>query len=525
MPVHTSEEGHQIVFPRDAVVAVLPESSFRFLIGPSFFLAHRHGIRLRDVKVGLIEMLPGITHHGIHPAPHERKFLIIVHIEIEQEVTTQAIPRSPLADVLEIRIQGSLRRTRMIETAACTLRHIVTQVQVNTKFLEAMNLVIQLQVAQTASGSTLIIILFQHGQRIHARQRIRIVGRSADGLPRPVAVVASRFVPYRFGGVEESRSTHCPTFGKAGPVDGSFQIQIDRQMLIPKFRADIESGRIAVVVRSTEGTFLGVDTHRNTERQESYLSGHTEVLVGSHSGAEYFVLPVGSLLGILAGHALCSIAQGGSKWILTDGCFAEFIRSHHTDAFIRVFHRKRTGILYLDAVLRPLLGGNDDDPIRGSGAIDGRSRRILQHGECLDIMGIEGGQRIGCARCGIIRHGDTVYHYQRVVAGIQRGPSTDTDTASGTGLSVGSRYIKSGNLSLNQLLRRGDSPLVHVLGLDGHHRTAQIVLLRLSVTYHHHFVQPFRVFGQGDVHDRLCRQFLCPVPDERNHQHHISIRC
>ena len=133
--------------------------------------------------------------------------------------------------------------------------------------------------------------------------------------------------------------------------------------------------------------------------------------------------------------------------------------------------------MYLDTVLRSLFGGDNDDSIRGSGAIDSRSRSILQNRKGFDVIRIDSGQGIGSTWCSIIGYRNPVNHNQRVVTGIQGSAPTDTDATPRSWLTVSCRYIQSRHLALNQFLRRGNRSLVHVFGFDSHHRAAQIVFL------------------------------------------------
>ena len=125
VPVQTAKERDQIVFFRNAMVSVLPEASLLVYIGPPLFLSGIGRIGLGDVEVGVIEMLPGITCHGINTALDGLEFLVVVHIEIEQQVPSKAVPSGSLTDVLEGRIESRLRRACRIETAPRTLCHII----------------------------------------------------------------------------------------------------------------------------------------------------------------------------------------------------------------------------------------------------------------------------------------------------------------------------------------------------------------------------------------------------------------
>ena len=254
MPIQASEERDQIVFFRDAMIAFLPKTAFRFIVNPTFLFAKRHRIGFCDIKIGVVEMLPRVTGHGIDATLNGRYLLIIIHIEIEQQVPAKAIPCRPLTDVLESGIPSSLRRACHIETATRTFRYVITEIQVGTHFLETMNLVVELKISQTTTSGTVVIVLLQHRQRIDTCQGIRIVGSPSIvfylGFPRPIAIVSATIVIDRLGRIKESSRTHRTAFCKTGLVDCPLHIHIYRQMVIEELGAEIERSRITVVMGS-----------------------------------------------------------------------------------------------------------------------------------------------------------------------------------------------------------------------------------------------------------------------------------
>ena len=252
---------------------------------------------------------------------------------------------------------------------------------------------------------------------------------------------------------------------------------------------------------SAQRTFLIIETQRCTERQESHFTGYTDILIGSQSHVEDLVLPIGRLFGILANHGSCCITQSCSRWILLGYCPTEFIRFHYLYPLVRVLHGIGTGIVHLDSVLTPLLGSNDNHPIRSPRAEDGRCRSVLQYGKCFNIVRVDGCQGIGSSRCCIVGYRYTVDNNQRVVRGVQRSPTTDTQSTSGSRLSIAGRNIQSRHFPLNQFLWRSNRPFVHILGLDGHYRTTQVVLLYRAITDDYYLVELFRIFFQYHIHD------------------------
>ena len=236
MPVHSAKERHQIIFFRNPMVAFLPKPSLRFIVYPSFLFGKVHRVRFGDIVIGVIEMLPGVTRHHIHLTLDRRQILVVAGIEIEQQVTAQAVPCRTLTYILECSVQRSLWRTRLIETATSTSCHIVSHIQVQAQILETLNLIIHLKVSQASHRLSPVTVLLQHGQRIDTGQGIGIIRSSAvaiyHGFPSPISIVPAGIIMHRFGRVEESSSSHGPTIGKAGLVDGSLHIEVYGQMIV-----------------------------------------------------------------------------------------------------------------------------------------------------------------------------------------------------------------------------------------------------------------------------------------------------
>ena len=308
-----------------------------------------------------------------------------------------------------------------------------------------MHFIIQLQITQTTRGLSTIVILFQHGQRIDTGQCIGVVLGDSIGFgssfPSPVSVIPTTIIINRFGRIEKGRSGNRPAFGKTSLVNGTFNIDIDRQMVVKELRTQVKGSCITTIMGSTQRTFLIIETQRCTERQETHFTGYTDILVGSQSHVEDLVLPIGRLFGILANHGSCCITQSCSRWILLGYCPTEFISFHYLYPLVRVLHGIGTGIVHFDSVLTPLLGRNDNHPIRSPRAEDGRCRSVLQYGESFNIIRVDSCQGIGSSWCSIIGNRNAIDYNQRIVRGIQRSPTTDTQGTSGSRLSVAGRNI------------------------------------------------------------------------------------
>ena len=117
-----------------------------------------------------------------------------------------------------------------------------------------MHFIIQLQITQAARGLSMIVILFQHGQRIDTGQCIGVVLGDTIGFscsfPSPVSIISSAIVINRFGRIEKGCSRNRPTFGKTSLVDSPLYIEIDRQMVVKELRTQVKGSCITTIMGS-----------------------------------------------------------------------------------------------------------------------------------------------------------------------------------------------------------------------------------------------------------------------------------
>ena len=106
-------------------------------------------------------------------------------------------------------------------------------------------------------------------------------------------------------------------------------------------------------------------------------------------------------------------------------------------------------------VARTLLGSDDDDAVRSARTVDRGSRSILQHRERLDIARVDRRERIGHARDGVVRDGQTVDDDQRVVGRFERRAAADTYGRGRTRGTVARGNYHTGALAAQQVGRRG----------------------------------------------------------------------
>src|SRR5690606_17137657 len=118
---------------------------------------------------------------------------------------------------------------------------------------------------------------------------------------------------------------------------------------------------------------------------------------------------------------------------------------------------------------------------------------------------------------------------ERVVAGIERRPGTDTDGTTRSRPATIGRDLYAGSFPRNQLFRRGDGPFLEILGGYGGHGTGQLPFTLGTVADDDHFFQAFRRghHREGHTH-RLAgnghRLRGCLVTDKGGHQGVGAIR-
>ena len=104
------------------------------------------------------------------------------------------------------------------------------------------------------------------------------------------------------------------------------------------------------------------------------------------------------------------------------------------DAEVVVVGQRRNTVLgtYRELALALLtaLGGNQNHTVGGAATVHRGSGSVLQHRNRLDVVGVDGGNGVRGVHHFVVvtaHHGNTVHHVQRVVAGVDRAGTTDTD--------------------------------------------------------------------------------------------------
>ena len=115
------------------------------------------------------------------------------------------------------------------------------------------------------------------------------------------------------------------------------------------------------------------------------------------------------------------------------------------------------------------LGSHEDDTVGRAGSVDGGGGSVLEDGDGLDIVGVNGGHGVtGVGEVGLVaaHHGDTVHYPQGVIACIDGRDTADTDLRACTGLSGRCTHGYTGQFTCQHLVDRGHGSLAYHVTAD-----------------------------------------------------------
>ena len=254
-----------------------------------------------------------------------------------------------------------------------------------------------------------------------------------------------------------------------------------------------------------------VEARRYTVRHLASSTADAEVVVTTVGELIDLVLPVG-----IRRTELTSFSRSDA---LDEG--AVFIGREQTYTASSL----REGVLDRDRDLRLLtylttLGGNHDNPVGSARTVDSGSGSILEDVHRSDVLRVERAEDTGSTSDSGVLDGHTVDDDQRVVAGIERSTTTDTDTAGSTGRSFGSD-LHPCDLTDEEIAGSGDSTLLEALFIEGADRSGEVLLLHRAVADDDDFLEVLCAFFKDDL-QRLRStaegNSLRGVPDAGDHE-------
>ena len=83
-------------------------------------------IRISDIVVGIVEVLPGVTCHYVYVALDGFYIFGIVKIEVEQVITTEVVPYITISQTRKVGVLYTLHRTGSHKVTSCSFGYVVT---------------------------------------------------------------------------------------------------------------------------------------------------------------------------------------------------------------------------------------------------------------------------------------------------------------------------------------------------------------------------------------------------------------
>ena len=480
-PVDATEEGNKYILFR-----VVGPDLIQVERSPAGFLV----VVLRVVVTDVVA-LPGITGHHVEVAPVE--IVVVVGVGLEQEVAVEVL-------VADGAVRGGAQRavgTELVVLVALCLRDVITQVDVEAQVLETVDLVVKLQVADAAHRTADVVVVVQGGHRACGRHR---VGRAVSVVPVPESTVG---IVHRLGRVEPDGSAHGAAVGPEGLLVDALHVHVDGQMVVQELRREAEVGVDALVVAQLGGRLVQVVAEAHAER-ELAAAVHAEVVVRGDTDTVDLILPVG------VGRA----EQEGIFGMILVHRLAELVAAHHVEGGDVLLGADAAVVGHLDRAAAAFLRGDDDDAVGSAGAVDGGRGGVLQHGEALDVVGVDRGERIAHAGTAFTGHGHAVDDDERVVVGGKGCGAADADRGAVTGLSGSGHDMQTGDLAHEGLARRGDRAAVDFVVLDGDDGARHIAFLHGAVADDHDLVEELVVLKEGDMGGHFgCLEGLRDIAD------------
>ena len=151
--------------------------------------------------------------------------------------------------------------------------------------------------------------------------------------------------------------------GEACVALRAFDIDVQLEMVVKEYGGQRETSRVACHIIGAEYTVLVADTERQAVRQKSNLAGYAEVVVGTKSGMEDLIVPVGIDIGVEQCFLTVGAISADEVVHLVTGDHVGRLRTR----LQRVGRRERDlRTLGVDT----FLSRDDDDTVGGTRAVD-----------------------------------------------------------------------------------------------------------------------------------------------------------
>ena len=453
-------------------------------------------------------MLPGVAAHHVEIGVLE--VVVVVGVGLQQGVEV-------VVGVLRGQVQGGQAGgvgTDVVELVTLGLGDVVAGVDVEAQVLEAVDAVVQLQVADRAEALGEVVPVVEVGQRV--LRGLRVGGAAVVPVEQGAVGVVDGLGRVEGDGVADGAGV-----APVGVLVDALDVGVDGQVLVEELRREVDVQVGALVGTGLEGTLVIVVAGADAER-ELAAAVDAQVVVRAQGEAVDLVLPVGVLRAEQALHRLPVVVAGGEGPV---DVVAELVAVHHVERGDVLLDGGAAFVAHADAAAGALLGRDDDDAVGGAGAVDGGRGGVLQHGVGLDVVGVDRGERVAHAGTAVTRDGHAVDDDERVVGGVERGRAADADGGRSARLAGGRRHEQARDLAGEHLVGGVDGAAVDVVGLDGHDGAGHVALLDGAVADDHDLVQELIVLGEGDGGGHLgCLEGLRSVADAAHHDGGIGRR-
>ena len=244
----------------------------------------------------------------------------------------------------------------------------------------------------------------------------------------------------------------------------------------------------------------------NAVREVLHAARKRQIVVGTEAHAVDLILPVG---------ILCAQQRNLIGRSIRVDRVAELVARHDRDRS----DPRRNGVVRAEAhaklvgALSPLRG-DQDHAVGGARSVDRRGRRILEHGDVLDVVGVDQAERVARAGDASVVNRHTVDDDERIVARVERGAAADPDAAPRAGHAAAVGDLHPGDLARHELLGRRDVPGQKIIGINRRHRSRQVAGLGRAVADHDRLVEQEGLLFHLHVDDHRararCTHVLCP---------------
>ena len=286
-----------------------------------------------------------------------------------------------------------------------------------------MYLIVELEVTHSAVSAAIVDVVVGRGERVHA---CHSVGASC-GHPVPIAVADLRLVDialsvseiHGLGRIEGKGAAH-RVVGPIGLLIYSLCVQVYAQVVVQELGRHADVDVSSLVVTHLDGSLVEVVAHAHAEGEPA-ARVEADIVVGIDTYTVYKALPISVIQSSVNSQQVSRF-----RTVLLDVC-GESLSVHHLDGVLVLLCGYASAVADVQTLALALLGGDDDHTVGCPGTVDGGCGSVLEHGVGLDVVGVDGSQRITHSGTTFLGHRHTVDDDERVVGSGKGSGSSDSD--------------------------------------------------------------------------------------------------